>query len=127
MFGVILILPQEIFGYRTQSCRKTLCLAGYVFSFGILPLVFYWRPAWHVCANCIPCSLQEADVVLLRTTVSVYLLMYLAALFPGPLIMGWLWGDEYKAGVSWTVQPRAPSQPYFYLPRIQYLVFDGIS
>uniref|UniRef100_A0A8D1RAF5 Cation-transporting ATPase n=1 Tax=Sus scrofa TaxID=9823 RepID=A0A8D1RAF5_PIG len=61
----------EIFGYRTQSCRKTLCLAGYVFSFGILPLVFYWRPAWHVWANCIPCSLQEADVVLLRTTVSV--------------------------------------------------------
>uniref|UniRef100_A0A8D0MH61 Cation-transporting ATPase n=1 Tax=Sus scrofa TaxID=9823 RepID=A0A8D0MH61_PIG len=58
----------EIFGYRTQSCRKTLCLAGYVFSFGILPLVFYWRPAWHVWANCIPCSLQEADVVLLRTT-----------------------------------------------------------
>ncbi|XP_045375761.2 putative cation-transporting ATPase 13A4 isoform X1 [Camelus bactrianus] len=58
----------EIFGYRTQSCRKTLCLAGSIFSFGILPLVFYWRPAWHVWANCIPCSLQEADVVLLRTT-----------------------------------------------------------
>uniref|UniRef100_A0A8C2NG91 Cation-transporting ATPase n=1 Tax=Capra hircus TaxID=9925 RepID=A0A8C2NG91_CAPHI len=69
----------EIFGYRTQSCRKTLCLscrktlclAGSIFSFGILPLVFYWKPAWHVWANCIPCSLQEADVVLLRTTVSV--------------------------------------------------------
>ncbi|KAM5276880.1 putative cation-transporting ATPase 13A4 isoform 2-T2 [Hipposideros larvatus] len=58
----------EMFGYRTHSCRKTLCLAGSVFSFGILPLVFYWRPAWHVWANCIPCSLQEADVVLLRTT-----------------------------------------------------------
>ncbi|XP_045708031.1 probable cation-transporting ATPase 13A4 [Phyllostomus hastatus] len=58
----------EIFGYQTHSCRKTLCLAGSIFSFGILPLVFYWRPAWHVWANCIPCSLQEADVVLLRTT-----------------------------------------------------------
>ncbi|XP_077924036.1 putative cation-transporting ATPase 13A4 isoform X3 [Halichoerus grypus] len=58
----------EIFGYRTQGCRKTLCLAGSIFSFGILPLVFYWRPAWHVWANCVPCSLQEADVVLLRTT-----------------------------------------------------------
>ncbi|KAF4020877.1 hypothetical protein G4228_012716 [Cervus hanglu yarkandensis] len=58
----------EIFGYRTQSCRKTLCLAGSIFSFGILSLVFYWKPAWHVWANCIPCSLQEADVVLLRTT-----------------------------------------------------------
>ncbi|XP_057594861.1 probable cation-transporting ATPase 13A4 [Hippopotamus amphibius kiboko] len=58
----------EIFGYRTQRCRRTLCLAGSIISFGILPLVFYWRPAWHVWANCIPCSLQEADVVLLRTT-----------------------------------------------------------
>ncbi|KAI5940280.1 putative cation-transporting ATPase 13A4 [Manis javanica] len=58
----------EIFGYRTQGHRKALCLAGSIFSLGILPLVFYWRPAWHVWANCIPCSLQEADVVLLRTT-----------------------------------------------------------
>ncbi|XP_053420708.1 probable cation-transporting ATPase 13A4 isoform X3 [Nycticebus coucang] len=59
----------EIFGYRTHGCRQTLCLAGSIFSFGILPWVFYWRPAWHVWANCVPCSLQEADVVLLRTTV----------------------------------------------------------
>ncbi|XP_027791913.3 probable cation-transporting ATPase 13A4 [Marmota flaviventris] len=58
----------EIFGYRTQSCRKVLCLAGSIVSFGILPLVFYWRPAWHVWASCVPCSLQEADIVLLRTT-----------------------------------------------------------
>ncbi|XP_015418291.1 PREDICTED: probable cation-transporting ATPase 13A4 [Myotis davidii] len=58
----------EIFGYQTHSCRKTLCLAGSIFSFGILPLVFYWKPAWHVWANCVPCSLQEADIVLLRTT-----------------------------------------------------------
>ncbi|XP_035130733.2 putative cation-transporting ATPase 13A4 isoform X2 [Callithrix jacchus] len=58
----------EIFGYRTQGCRKTLCLAGSIFSFGILPLVFYWRPAWHVWAHCVPCSLHEADTVLLRTT-----------------------------------------------------------
>ncbi|XP_011379717.1 probable cation-transporting ATPase 13A4 [Pteropus vampyrus] len=58
----------EIFGYQTHRCRKTLCLAGSILSFGVLPLVFYWRPAWHVWANCVPCSLQEADVVLLRTT-----------------------------------------------------------
>ncbi|KAG8515841.1 putative cation-transporting ATPase 13A4, partial [Galemys pyrenaicus] len=58
----------EIFGYRTQGCRQILCLAGSIFSLGLLPLVFYWKPAWHVWANCVPCSLQEADVVLLRTT-----------------------------------------------------------
>ncbi|XP_064135924.1 probable cation-transporting ATPase 13A4 [Loxodonta africana] len=59
---------KEIFGYRTQGCRKALCLVGSIFSLGLLPLVFYWRPAWHVWAHCVPCSLQEADVVLLRTT-----------------------------------------------------------
>nr|XP_020820309.1 probable cation-transporting ATPase 13A4 isoform X2 [Phascolarctos cinereus] len=58
----------EIFGYQTEGCRKTLCIAGYVFSCGILPLVFYWRPAWSVWANCVPCTLREADVILLRTT-----------------------------------------------------------
>ncbi|EHB13962.1 Putative cation-transporting ATPase 13A4 [Heterocephalus glaber] len=59
---------EEIFGYRTCSCRKALCLAGSILSLGVLPLVFYWRPAWHVWGNCVPCSLQEADTVLLRTT-----------------------------------------------------------
>ncbi|XP_038605005.1 probable cation-transporting ATPase 13A4 [Tachyglossus aculeatus] len=58
----------EIFGYQTQRFRKALCLAGYILSCGILPLVFYWRPAWNVWAKCIPCTLQEADVILLRTT-----------------------------------------------------------
>ncbi|ERE75973.1 putative cation-transporting ATPase 13A4 [Cricetulus griseus] len=59
---------REIFGYRTQGCRKALCLIGSIFSLGILPLVFHWRPAWHVWANCVPCSLQDADIVLLKTT-----------------------------------------------------------
>ncbi|XP_006873203.1 PREDICTED: probable cation-transporting ATPase 13A4 [Chrysochloris asiatica] len=58
----------EIFGYQTQAWRKAFCLVGSIFSLGMLPLVFYWRPAWHVWAHCVSCSLQEADVVLLRTT-----------------------------------------------------------
>ncbi|XP_067398911.1 probable cation-transporting ATPase 13A4 [Emydura macquarii macquarii] len=58
----------EIFGYKTQGCRKAMCIAGYILSFGVLRLVFYWKPAWNVWANCIPCGLQEADVTLLRTT-----------------------------------------------------------
>ncbi|TFK00935.1 Thioredoxin domain-containing protein 11 [Platysternon megacephalum] len=58
----------EIFGYKTQGCRKAMCIAGYILSCGVLRLVFYWKPAWDVWANCIPCSLQEADVTLLRTT-----------------------------------------------------------
>ncbi|XP_066477684.1 probable cation-transporting ATPase 13A5 [Tiliqua scincoides] len=61
-------LPHEIFGYKTQTFRKALCIAGYILSCGVLLLVFYWKPAWDVWANCVPCDLQEADVVLLRTT-----------------------------------------------------------
>uniref|UniRef100_A0A8C4V897 Cation-transporting ATPase n=1 Tax=Falco tinnunculus TaxID=100819 RepID=A0A8C4V897_FALTI len=58
----------EIFGYKTESSRKALCVAGYILSCGALLLLFYWKPEWDVRANCIRCSLEEADVVLLRTT-----------------------------------------------------------
>uniref|UniRef100_A0A8C3CNT9 Cation-transporting ATPase n=1 Tax=Cairina moschata TaxID=8855 RepID=A0A8C3CNT9_CAIMO len=58
----------EIFGYKTQRCRKALCITGYILSCGALLLLFYWKPEWDVWANCIPCSLEEADIVLLRTT-----------------------------------------------------------
>uniref|UniRef100_A0A8C2TTM3 Cation-transporting ATPase n=1 Tax=Coturnix japonica TaxID=93934 RepID=A0A8C2TTM3_COTJA len=58
----------EAFGYQTQCCRKALCIAGYILSCGALLLLFYWKPEWDVWANCVPCSLEEADVILLRTT-----------------------------------------------------------
>ncbi|NXP54168.1 AT135 ATPase, partial [Heliornis fulica] len=58
----------EIFGYKTQGWRRVLCITGYILSCGALLLLFYWKPEWDVWANCIPCSLEEADVVLLRTT-----------------------------------------------------------
>ncbi|KAK4819376.1 hypothetical protein QYF61_001655 [Mycteria americana] len=58
----------EIFGYKTQGWRRVLCIAGYILSCGALLLLFYWKPEWDVWAHCIRCSLEEADVVLLRTT-----------------------------------------------------------
>ncbi|XP_013923746.1 PREDICTED: probable cation-transporting ATPase 13A4 [Thamnophis sirtalis] len=58
----------EIFGYKSRGLRRALCLAGYVLSCGGLLLLFHWKPQWGVWANCQPCSLEEADVVLLRTT-----------------------------------------------------------
>ncbi|XP_015744363.1 probable cation-transporting ATPase 13A5, partial [Python bivittatus] len=58
----------EIVGYKTQGVRRALCLAGYLLSCGGLLLLFHWKPEWDVWANCVPCSLEEADVVLLRTT-----------------------------------------------------------
>ncbi|XP_074447046.1 putative cation-transporting ATPase 13A5 isoform X2 [Larus michahellis] len=58
----------EIFGYKTQGWRRVLCIAGYILSCGALLLLFYWKPEWDVWANCVRCSLEEADIVLLRTT-----------------------------------------------------------
>ncbi|XP_004603054.2 probable cation-transporting ATPase 13A5 [Sorex araneus] len=58
----------EVFGYQTQNLRRALCLVASVLTCGLLLLVFYWKPQWRVWAHCIPCSLQEADTVLLRTT-----------------------------------------------------------
>ncbi|XP_072264327.1 probable cation-transporting ATPase 13A4 [Pyxicephalus adspersus] len=58
----------EIFGYRTVKWKKVLCIAGQVFTLGLLWLLFYWKPDWNVWACCIPCTLEEADVVFLRAT-----------------------------------------------------------
>ncbi|NXN78951.1 AT134 ATPase, partial [Bombycilla garrulus] len=58
----------DIFGYKTQRCRRALCIVGYILSCGALRLLFYWKPEWNVWVNCIRCSLEEADIVLLRTT-----------------------------------------------------------
>uniref|UniRef100_A0A8D0HA81 Cation-transporting ATPase n=1 Tax=Sphenodon punctatus TaxID=8508 RepID=A0A8D0HA81_SPHPU len=58
----------EIFGYKTQGYRLALCIAGSLLSCGALLLLFYWKPEWDVWANCAACDLEEADIVLLRTT-----------------------------------------------------------
>ncbi|XP_075427182.1 putative cation-transporting ATPase 13A5 isoform X2 [Ascaphus truei] len=58
----------ELFGYRTERWRHALCILGYICSLGFLLLLFYWKPEWDVWCHCVPCTLEEADVVLLRTT-----------------------------------------------------------
>ncbi|XP_075427203.1 putative cation-transporting ATPase 13A4 isoform X2 [Ascaphus truei] len=58
----------EIFGYRASVPWIILCVIGYCFSGGILLLLFYWKPEWSVWANCVPSSLEKANVVLLRST-----------------------------------------------------------
>ncbi|KAJ1086895.1 hypothetical protein NDU88_000093 [Pleurodeles waltl] len=58
----------EIFGYRASAGWITLCIVGYILSAGVLLLLFYWKPEWSVRANCTPCSLKKANVILLRST-----------------------------------------------------------
>ncbi|MEE6501521.1 hypothetical protein FKM82_004223 [Ascaphus truei] len=61
----------ELFGYRTERWRHALCILGYIGSLGFLLMAFNWKPEWDVWCHCVPCTLEEADVVLLRTTVSI--------------------------------------------------------
>ncbi|KAG2462066.1 AT134 ATPase, partial [Polypterus senegalus] len=61
-------IAEQMFAYKSQQCRQALCIVGGIFTCGFLYLLFYWKPEWNVWANCTPCSLEEADVVLLRTT-----------------------------------------------------------
>ncbi|KAM8953102.1 putative cation-transporting ATPase 13A4 [Pelodytes ibericus] len=58
----------EMFGYRTERWRQALCIVGYIFSLGILALIFYWKPEWDVWCQCVPCSLEDANISLLQTT-----------------------------------------------------------
>ncbi|XP_069473528.1 probable cation-transporting ATPase 13A4 isoform X2 [Ambystoma mexicanum] len=58
----------ELFGYRTAILKRILCISGYTVSLGALLLLFYWKPEWEVWANCIPCTLEDANIILLRTT-----------------------------------------------------------
>ncbi|XP_078523062.1 putative cation-transporting ATPase 13A4 [Lissotriton helveticus] len=89
----------ELFGFRAQTCRVILCLLGYLFSLGFLKLLFHWKPEWDVWAHCTPCTLEDADVILLRTTdafqqyskkkvtwISVYEPTYMCTRKQGPLI-----------------------------------------
>uniref|UniRef100_A0A8C5Q4A9 Cation-transporting ATPase n=1 Tax=Leptobrachium leishanense TaxID=445787 RepID=A0A8C5Q4A9_9ANUR len=58
----------DIFGYRISIPWVILCVFGYFVTGGILLLLFYWKPEWSVWSNCVPSSLEKANVVLLRTT-----------------------------------------------------------
>ncbi|XP_068089424.1 probable cation-transporting ATPase 13A4 [Hyperolius riggenbachi] len=58
----------EVFGYRLSIPLFFLCVIGYFLSGGVLLLIFYWKPEWSVWANCMPSSLEKANIVLLRTT-----------------------------------------------------------
>ncbi|XP_018422450.1 PREDICTED: probable cation-transporting ATPase 13A4 [Nanorana parkeri] len=58
----------EMFGYRRVKCRSLLCVIGYIITLGFLKILFYWKPELDVWCHCVPCTLEEADMFLLRTT-----------------------------------------------------------
>ncbi|XP_069583241.1 probable cation-transporting ATPase 13A4 isoform X1 [Ranitomeya imitator] len=57
----------EIFGYKSERWRNILNTFGYIFSLGLLKLVFYWKPELDVWSHCVPCNLASADTVLIQS------------------------------------------------------------
>ncbi|XP_018119152.1 probable cation-transporting ATPase 13A5 isoform X3 [Xenopus laevis] len=58
----------HVFGYRTKRWRQVLCYLGYVLTLGLMRFLFYWKQEMYVWFVCNPCSLEEADVLLIKTT-----------------------------------------------------------
>ncbi|XP_073482482.1 probable cation-transporting ATPase 13A5 isoform X2 [Aquarana catesbeiana] len=58
----------ELFGFRTEKRRSILCVIGYIFTLGFLRILFYWKPELDVWCHCVSCTLEEANVFLLRST-----------------------------------------------------------
>ncbi|XP_040284291.1 probable cation-transporting ATPase 13A5 isoform X3 [Bufo bufo] len=58
----------ELFCYKKEQSRNVLCIIGYIFTLGILKMIFYWKPQLDVWCHCVSCSLADAEVILLRTT-----------------------------------------------------------
>ncbi|KAG8445087.1 hypothetical protein GDO86_010016, partial [Hymenochirus boettgeri] len=74
----------ELFGYKTVRWRQALCMIGYFCSLGFLRLLFNWKPELDVWAQCVPCSFEEADIILLKTTgeISQYIKKKVLKMYP---------------------------------------------
>ncbi|XP_032802753.2 polyamine-transporting ATPase 13A3 isoform X2 [Petromyzon marinus] len=58
----------EVHAFRWCAWRLVLVGVGAVCTGGLLLLALYWLPRWNVRATCSRCSLQQASILLLRTT-----------------------------------------------------------
>eukprot|EP00062_Callorhinchus_milii_P016845 gi/632968589/ref/XP_007900609.1/ PREDICTED: probable cation-transporting ATPase 13A3 isoform X2 [Callorhinchus milii] len=58
----------EVYGYKPCRWKLVLVAVGVVCTGGFLLLLLYWMPEWSVKATCIPTTLKEAEVVLLKST-----------------------------------------------------------
>ncbi|XP_064537543.1 polyamine-transporting ATPase 13A3 isoform X1 [Drosophila montana] len=56
----------KISGYRRCNIRSILCWICIVLTGGLLRLILHWWRHWYLLATCKPCSLQEAQQVLIE-------------------------------------------------------------
>ncbi|XP_008316832.1 polyamine-transporting ATPase 13A2 isoform X2 [Cynoglossus semilaevis] len=57
----------DVQGYKWVRWRVWLCHLAALLSFGLLLLVFHWRPRLGILARCCTCPLALAEVLLLKT------------------------------------------------------------
>ncbi|NXI48956.1 AT132 ATPase, partial [Chloroceryle aenea] len=53
-------------GYQTKPWRVALCHMCSVLTAGLLLILFHWKPSLEVQAKCKPCTLGQADWVIIR-------------------------------------------------------------
>lgn len=56
----------SVYGYKKSKFRSFLCYAGVVLTLGILRLVMHWWSHWLLLATHKPCSLEDAEKVLVE-------------------------------------------------------------
>uniref|UniRef100_H3B7S7 Polyamine-transporting ATPase 13A2 n=1 Tax=Latimeria chalumnae TaxID=7897 RepID=H3B7S7_LATCH len=61
-----MINSSEITGYQRVLWRVVLCHVFSVLTVGLLILIFHWKPVLEVLAKCRPCSLHQADWVIIK-------------------------------------------------------------
>lgn len=65
-------LKIQIWGYKRNKSKNILCWVFYILTLGFLRLFFYWKPDWFARATGDPCPLNDADIILIRCTVVVF-------------------------------------------------------
>lgn len=56
----------SVYGYKKSSLRTFLCYTGVALTLGILRLVMHWWSHWLLLATHKPCSLEDAEKVLVE-------------------------------------------------------------
>lgn len=53
-----------IYGYRKNTCKSLVTCICYIFTLGLLRLVFHWFPSWRLVSTHSKCDLEIAEKVL---------------------------------------------------------------
>ena len=60
------LIFQECIGYKDNMCKKVLFYFLVFITFGLILLLFHWRPKYEIYLKKSQCLLVEADCVLLK-------------------------------------------------------------